>query len=81
MIAILTIAVIILATAVYLLNEQIDGLHTALSSELDLLKTIEDWQEDVDRRISEADEIARNARNRARELEQKIKRSVMYEEK
>lgn len=81
MIIILTIIVFVLSVTVYLMNEQIRDLHEALSSELNLLKALESWQADVDKRISEADEIARNARSRTRELAKKLERSVIYEEK
>jgi predicted Holliday junction resolvase-like endonuclease len=81
MIIILTIIVFALGVTVYLMNEQIRDLHEALSSELNLLKALESWQADVDKRIDVADEIARNARSRTRELAEKMKRSVIYEEK
>lgn len=78
---ILVMNVLILAVITYFINKRVEGLYEALSVEIDFLEKLVDWKNEIDKRIETSDEIARNARNRARELEQKINRSVMYEEK
>lgn len=80
-IILIALAVVAQSVAIYLMNKQINYLYEILGSEVNFLEKLAAWKTDVDKRIDEADEIARNARSRARETASKLERSVMYEEK
>ena len=80
-IVILIITLAVMAWHYDQLDKQIDDLLEIIDMKKDFDKMVFESITDLKERVSEADEIARNARIRTRELEKKLERGVIYEEK
>ena len=83
-----TLAIVFLLIADACLCMAYINLDKAIDSIVETMTVKKDFDEmtfhsiqAMKKRIDEADEIARNARSRTRELEKKLERSAIYEEK